>query len=104
MIIEALRDMLIKWEAVILVSFCTVVAFGWYVIIYFNILRFRGLITTGYKITRSSFDIAISRTTDERDLKRLKYGKDIYLIFLYAMLFVALPLVTLWALLTNPAK
>jgi len=95
------KELFTQMEGPIFILFFIVMAFGMYMIVYYNVLRFRGLVS-GYKITRSSFDDGISRTRDERNLKRLRYGRKIYLMFLYSF-FVAFGLLMLvvWA---DPVK
>ncbi len=85
----------IIWTVVML-FFIAVVLYGQYVIGYFFYLRFRGIISSGYKITRSAFDHEIARTNDHSGLRKLHYGKRIYLVFFYAFLIaIALVLLTM---------
>lgn len=92
-------EMMDTIESVLVCLFLGALALGMYLIIYFNILRYKGIITTGYQITAGSFDYELTRTKDEQKIRQLTYCRKVYFIFLYTatVTLIALAAFYIWS-------
>jgi len=80
------KELINRTEQVLIVAFLIVMAFGMYLIIYYNILRFKGIINSTYKITGEVFERALSNTKNEMKREQIKYCKTLYLVFLSSLI------------------
>ena len=85
-------------EDVIIVLFVASLSFSMCAIFYFYVLRFKGIIPSGWRFWASTFDNAINSTENPEWIARLKFAKKLYFIVSYSLLisFALMTIVVLW--------
>ena len=83
-----MRHFLEKTEDISLILFLAVIVFFYIIIIRYNILRFKGKISTGFRITASVLDTAIHQTNDPKVRNTLHHLKKAYKIGIVCLIII----------------